>query len=268
MDSCCNRILKLLTPPLIISIFLMVFSLLAAPSSKASDHLNNNVAAEIANIANANSKHASPEKIVTLRQPSGSKLAQYIKALLNRAYQKIGYQIRYIDVAGISELPMAEKGRLSGALARFDFIEQQYPKLIRVPVAIVEFHLIKVANANLCGACEDSALKSVSYNNSVYIAKRYVEQLPSSVKRMPIANSMQLLQLLKKERIDAIYLVDSEIDDVTALGANLIVEQVDTALDYHYLSPSEQHLLNPLTQALQDMADNGEMQALKTQFGL
>ena len=210
----------------------------------------------------------SHRKIVTLRRPSNSKLAQYISTLLIGTYEKIGYNVRFVDVAGVSELPMADKDRLSGALARFDYIEKQYPNLIRVPVPVLEFNLIEVKKKQACASCEQRKLHTVSYIESVEIAKRYVEKLPEKIKRFPVETPVQLSQLLAKGRLDAIYLIDSEIAPQMLSDNQYQFRAVDSAVDYHYLARHQAHLLPLLTNALQEMAANGEMAALKKKYGL
>lgn len=105
---------------------------------------------------NSFSVTANPNDTIYLRDPSGSKIGEPVKALLDEAYKELGFKTKYINVASTSELAVASKGRISGALARQSGIESQYPDSIRVPTPLLQFELVQVGNRKLYGDCQTS----------------------------------------------------------------------------------------------------------------
>ena len=205
--------------------------------------------------------------VVSLREPPQSEAGHYIKELLTLSYQKLGYSIRWSTLGGTQELELAQKDRLSGALARTTVIESDYPNLIRVPFPILQFSLLKVSDRERCGYCLNDKITSLAYASGSLISEKFAHSLSPDIKKLPLSSN-KVNELILKRRVDTMLLMDFQIDPAIYLNPNFIVETVAVELDYHYLSPAMAHIKQTLNDAFEALAADGTVEQLQSKYGL
>lgn len=164
------------------------------------------------------------------------------------------------------ELHLASHNKLSGVLARIKQIEQEYPKLTRIPFPVLEFSFLKVSDRYSCGYCLNKDITSVAYAKSSMISQKFADNLNKKVRKFSIAKPEKLNQLLLKKRVDSILIMDFELDDKVLNKPDFIIDTLTRKQDYHYLAPKYAHLTQPLLEVFERLKRNGTLTRLQNKY--
>lgn len=205
---------------------------------------------------------------VQLRTAPNVAQGQYVKAVLDKAYENIGYVTDYVDIPGTRELKMASQGQLTAALARDSIVELSYPSLIRVPIPLFSYQVVLVADRRVCGFCLDADLKQLMYPRGGKIYEQLLKRYSEEVELLPVNGDTRVSEMLEKGRISAALIADFRVSEAIKNNPHFIVRVVETRNDYHYLSNAHSDLLEPLTKSLQQMQSSGELKDLRHKYSV
>jgi hypothetical protein len=210
----------------------------------------------------------SSADVIHLRKTPESPIGQYLKEVLVQAYSSLGHSVIWLDMAGTTELELVEKNRLSAALARMPLIENEFPLLIRIPFPLFHFKLLKIADKARCGECLDKNIRTISYIMGSRISTEYSNKLSPKTQKFPIKQSEKLIDMLLKKRVDAIYIMDFQLNGKLFHENDYTVEVVHEEYDYHYLSPAKASLKAPLFKALTLLESNGSLAGIRQKYAI
>jgi len=203
---------------------------------------------------------------VDLKQPYNSNTLLYSKELLIKAYALIGYKINWLNIVSSKELELVNKGKLSAAIAKHPIIEGEFPRLVKVPYKMFDFALLKVSDRRRCGYCLDEDIHSIVYTKGARISANYAESLRSSMDKLAIINPLKLNEMILKRRADSVLIMDFQLSPEIVDNPHMIVETITREYDYHYLSPSLEHLKQPLVEAFEQLEKNGTVAKLRQKY--
>ena len=203
---------------------------------------------------------------VDLKQPYNSNTLLYSKELLIKAYALIGYKINWLTTASSQELTLVNEGKLAAAIARHSAIEKEFPKLVKVPYKMFDFAFLKVSDRRRCGFCLDEDIHSVIYTKGAKISEKYVQSLRSNMDKLAIQNPEKLNKMILKRRADSALIMGFQLATEIFENPHMIVETIVREDDYHYLSPEYKHLKKPLTEAFEQLEQNGTVAKLRQKY--
>jgi len=205
-------------------------------------------------------------KTVDLKQPYSSNTMLYSQELLIKAYALIGYKVNWLNIASSKELELVNIGKLAAAIARHPVIEEEFPRLVKVPYKMFDFSLLKVSDRRRCGYCLDEDIHSIIYTEGARISVKYAQSLRSSMDKLSIKNSENLNKMILKRRADSVLIMDFQLATEIYENPHMIVETITREYDYQYLSPSYGYLQKPLTEAFKQLEQNGTVANLRQKY--
>ncbi|MGJ8679780.1 MAG: hypothetical protein ACSHXM_05565 [Paraglaciecola sp.] len=206
----------------------------------------------------ANLKITSQKKQIKLSQVRKVGKNDCAFKTLTKAYESIGYQLKFAILPAKRALIESNNGRTDGETARVQFLEQKYPNLIRIPVAICHMHQNlyglksnkKLANAKL------KDLKLGIINGGVFVEKEFTQFGPTKA-----INNSQLFNLLIKGRVDLVSMSEKTIVQLATEPQTKLITKFDnytpTVPLFHYLHKKNKSLIPKITAALRQLEDSG-----------
>lgn len=212
---------------------------------------------------------AFSEQKLTFRAPEEGPFTQYVTAVLEEAYEKLGIELEYIELPRLRGEQLAAEGTIAGELGRTALLEDKRRHLRRVPFPLFTFDIIAVADRRNCGYCPLSEMKSLAYVNGMDSITKLVENLPYEPSIVTPIDIEQVVKLLDSGRIQMAFMGDFQFENSDLKdNPHLITHKLSTEVGFHYLNEEHARLIPQLTYHLQTMRDNGRMKALREQYGV
>ena len=205
-------------------------------------------------------------QVVHLKLPFSSNHAKYSKELLVKAYELIGYQIKWVDIESPQELELVNQNKLAAAIARSPIIEEEFPKLVQVPFKLFEFSLLKVSDRRRCGYCLNEDIQSIIYPQGARLSVSYAKSLNTSIDKLAIQKPDKLNEMIFRRRSDSVLIMDFLLAPEIIKNPHMIIKTVAREFDYHYLSPKYAYLKQPLTNAFEELKQNGTVANLQQKY--
>jgi polar amino acid transport system substrate-binding protein len=194
------------------------------------------------------------------------------RAILHRAYQRLGIEVSLLPMPAKRALRSANTGMTDGEAARVTAIEQEYPNLIRVdvPIRVLPMHLYVRAGAEFSVNGWDSIPDDYVIGQRRGI--KFAEYAISKHHLKSITNSDEkgLLEQLSKGLIEIVvahpavaekWIEELQLQDIVRLDPPIHVSYL-----YHYLHRKHAHLVPEISRVLQEMERSGLIQEINNQF--
>jgi polar amino acid transport system substrate-binding protein len=178
-------------------------------------------------------------------------------SLLRQAYGRLGMEIEEVDIPSERGLRMSNEGLLDGEVARVEGLEQTYPNLIRVPVAVLA-----------------TSVEAIAIDPSIRVSKwedlrRYSLCIPHGIKaiELPTAgmnaytvnSGQQIIKMLKVKHCQVGVIASATWADYEDLDWSGIrpVGRLGSFPLYHYLHKRHADLVPRLSAVLKQMRAEG-----------
>jgi len=189
---------------------------------------------------------------------------------ITEAYKRIGITIEIQRFPVERSLQMANSGEVDGELIRRGRIEQSYPNLLRVPVAIVTGEIVVVTKNRKfeVKGWESLIPYKVGYVRGVKVVEM---NLVEGTCAEAVVTGDQAYRKLDAGRTDVVVDIRRQAQfELKRLGLKDLVVLEPPLLTvpfFHYLHVKNQRLTEPLTKSLQKIKDEGLIQRLYHQAG-
>ncbi len=202
--------------------------------------------------------HAQLQPLTVASSVNNSAMTRMIEHRLKTAYQTLGYQLRVQYLPAGRSLIMSNKGEFDGELFRIKSITEEYPNLLRVPVALTQLELFAFVR-------EPAAIDFQHWQQNEKLRIGYVrgfkmaEQYHCRGQKIAVTTTEQAVAMLQQGKVD-ILLDDlaSVVQIAGTLDDNSPIRQLPAVLTrqalYHFLHKQHQALLLPLAAELQKTA--------------
>ncbi len=190
------------------------------------------------------------------------------KTILDGAYARLGYKVEYKEYPGKRALIESNSGRNDGELFRKEGMEQFFPNLIRIPVAINEFNGTVVTKNSKIEVAGWNSLKP--YKIGVLRGLKFAETGSEGMQRIFGENKRELVELLDKGVID-LFVLD-KYSSIAIVKKNkqkgfvMLNPPVESIELFHYVHKSNQELVEKLTTVLLEMKNSGTIDRAVTDF--
>ncbi|MFG6487345.1 substrate-binding periplasmic protein [Roseateles sp. BYS78W] len=194
-------------------------------------------------------------------------LAPIGRALLRRAFERLGLELQFEPLPLRRSLTMTLQGLLDGESLRIRELALKNPELLLVPVPLATVQVLGYVRQAGPRPRDEAALMTlrVGYPRGVVLLETWLADAP---RRVEASTRNDLLRLLRAEVIDVALLTSAagmpelEPNDMTGL-ARLPAPLHQTPL-YALLHQRHRELLPRLTAVLREMEDSGESARLRS----
>lgn len=214
-------------------------------------------------IAGATPLEDGPQRRLIIATIPDNPLSQVGMPLLEQIYQKVGVAVEFRPIPPARATNMLMRGQLDGVLARFEGFERQAIGAIKVPVSLTAISLVAFAREDQVARLQSGKGRPVRVGLLRGLSVGL--ELEDFSEPMLANTTEQLMELLQHRRIDvaidvdavgAYFIRDKGLDDI-----RIVSRPLRTLPVYHYLQAKHRNLLPELTLVMQELKDQGLLDA-------
>lgn len=185
--------------------------------------------------------------------------------VLQEAYKVIGIEIQSQELPPERALTESNAGRTDGETNRITGLDKKYSNLIMVPVAVNKVEGVAFTKNISIPMTGWDSLKP--YKIGLRRGTKFAEQGTQGMDVTSADDNKSLFLMLNKERFEIA--VTSRLAGLTQIkrlqldGITMLNPPLATFALYHYLHKKHSSLVPAITQALQDMEEDGRIKAIR-----
>ena len=181
--------------------------------------------------------------------------------IIREAYRRLEIPIDIVRLPPARSIRMSNSGQVDAELARVKVDPNEFPNLIRVPVPI---DVIEGAVFSKKLDFEISGWESIKpYRIGIRQGVKFSERGTRGMDVVVASENAQLFRMLETDRVDLIVLNKQNalrvIEQLGITDIRLLEPSIHYLQVYHYLHRQHQDLLPRITQVLDQMTANGEV---------
>ena len=213
----------------------------------------------------AEEEERRPSKAIRISAIENEQTHAIAKHVLEEAYRRIGYEVRFDDLPGRRALEWADSGLTDGDVARIEGTEHKFPNLLRVKVPVIHFRGVAFAKTvdRPVHCWEDLEGLRIGVVRGIRYSTLGTEGMSPY-----FANDMtHLFTILDMGRIEVAVAVlrAGQIEIARHFknsGIRVIGSPLYSAPLYHFVHKKHRELVPRLEAVLSEMTTSGEMQRL------
>ncbi len=188
--------------------------------------------------------------------------------VMEEAYGQIGIEVIYVPYPPFRGLKVANQGIVDGEVSRVPNLQKQYTNLrmISVPVNLLEMVLFTRLPDFEFESLDQLKPYTIGIQRGIKIEERFTQGLQS----VPVSNASQKFFMLERGRVDFIIesrlLGQARLREFPIENARILDKALIKTDLFHYLHKRNEHLIAPLTQALQRMQALGRITEIRQQM--
>ena len=196
-------------------------------------------------------------KTITLSRGEDAVLQKFSELILQKAYQKIGIELKIIHVPIARSLVLANNGIVDGDVSRISKIENQYGNLIKIPVPInhIDIRMFSYNKKLLANKNNINGFYRMGCVRGLIL----VEKISTTMKAdcYKVNGHKQGINMLNKNRIDVLLLPLTIGAYFKSVDSQFSTSHYSDSLGreplFHYLHKKHHKLVPKLTLILQQM---------------
>ncbi|HEY0954958.1 MAG TPA: hypothetical protein VGE36_09395 [Roseateles sp.] len=194
-------------------------------------------------------------------------LAPMGRAILRRAFEKLGLELRFEPLPLRRSLKLTEQGLLDGEALRIRELAAQHLELLLVPVPIATVQVLGYVRQSGPRPRDEAALMALrlGYPRGVVLLEKWLAGAP---RKIEASTRTDLLRLLRSEVIDVALLTSAagapDLDTGDLAGLEPLPTRFQLTPLYALLHQRHRTLLPRLTAVLREMEDSGESARLRS----
>ncbi|WP_457423849.1 substrate-binding periplasmic protein [Roseateles sp. P5_E7] len=193
-------------------------------------------------------------------------LAPMGRAILRRAFERLGLELQFDALPLRRSLPMTLQGQLDGEALRIRQLALKHPELLLVPVPIATVQVLGYVRQGGTRPRDEAALMAlrVGYPRGIVLLENWLADAPRKVEA---STRDDLLKLLRAEVIDVAVLTSAaglpELGPEPSAGLVRLPQPFHVTPLFAMLHQRHGELLPRLTAVLREMEDSGESARLR-----
>lgn len=183
------------------------------------------------------------------------------KTIVRQLYANCGLNISYLDVPAARAVRMAEKSQSDGELARIPMAVKENAPLLPLQIPIETARLVPLfLNSEAAKAHTGLVNKRVGFLNGY---RMIATVLPEDATRVATTDTFQLVNLLKRQRIDVALTLEWDALAARHHNPEMVIGQplLESPI-YHWVHKSRQKDIPCLSEALKSMKTDGKLQQI------
>lgn len=197
-------------------------------------------------------------RIITTPSTTAEVSVDIGKKIARQAYRQCGLEVSFLDAPAARAVLMAEQGQSDGELARIPMAVNPDAPLIPLNLPLDEARLVPLYLKNgTIKTVEGLADKRIGFLNGY---RMIAKVLPETATQVAANNTLQLVNLLKRGRIDIALTLEWDAlaaqnrNPTLAIGEPLLVSPI-----YHWVHVSRQEDIPCLSSAVEAMKKSSEL---------
>lgn len=210
-------------------------------------------------------------KTLTIGYPSEKNdFHDAIAETIATAYQRLGIKVLYKAFPAERSLVMSNQGMSDGELARIAGLQTKYPNLVQVPFnhATVEQMAYSTKKDILVSGWKSLAPYKIAFDKGFKVAERNTVGMNVHL----VSSHAAAFRMVKNGRMDvaiANRFTGNRILRDPKFGSIIMLEPpLQASKLYHYIHVSRAHLVDRVVEVLNQMKDNGDIDAIRARFNL
>lgn len=190
------------------------------------------------------------------------------KEVVRVAYEKMGMDVKFMDLPARRGLEWANSGKTDGDLARIDGTDKKFTNLIKISTPVTLFKGVVFTKKSERNIRSWRDLKGLSVG--IIGGIRYSDIGTKGLDRVIAKDMVHLFMLLAKERIDvAVAVLDAGKIEINrhhkeaklhVIGQPLLIAPL-----FHFVHKKNRDLVPQLESVLKEMMESGEMSKIREQ---
>ncbi len=195
-------------------------------------------------------------------------IAEFSSQMLLKAYTRIGYEVKFVDLSAERSLMKSNSGSLDGEVNRIKGIEKKYGNLIMVPVPLNFFEGVVFTKRHDFRVKGWASLKSFSI--AIRIGAKFAEFKTVGMNVAKFSTYDKVFLLLYNDRYDIC--VSSRMNGLYQIkkqnltGIKALEPPLETINLYHYLHLKHKALIPKISKVLQRMEQEGILRKERALF--
>ncbi len=198
------------------------------------------------------------EPVLTFGRPHDP-IAEFSSQMLLKAYTRIGYELKFVDLPAERSLMKSNTGSLDGEVNRIKGIEKEYGNLIMVPVPVNFLEGVVFTKRHDFRVNGWASLKPFSI--AIRIGTKFAEFRTAGMNVTKFSTYEKIFLLLYNDRYDIC--VSSrmtglyQIKKQNLIGIKALEPPLETITLYHYLHRKHKALIPRISKELQRLEQEG-----------
>lgn len=179
--------------------------------------------------------------------------------VVREAYRRLDISVTTVEYPALRALQVSNSGMVDGELFRAGGVQEAFSNLIMIPVPIYENEWVAFAKSRNFSLDGCDSLRS--YRIAIERGVPPAENCTRGMQVLALTNEIQMFKMVFVGRADIA--VDALLDGLAVMKDNNIkgLTPLQPALFkaqlYHYLHQKNQHLVEPITNAIREVANEG-----------
>ncbi|WP_024954664.1 substrate-binding periplasmic protein [Sulfurospirillum arcachonense] len=189
--------------------------------------------------------------------------------IMSEAYKQLELTMKIKKFPARRSLKIANSGQVDGELYRVKDIDKSYPNLIIVPVSIISLEFVAFSKNE---KIDIKGWESLLPYHVVYMrgVKAIEDRMPDNIFSDAVKTTKQAFLMLNLGRSDILIAPRQRalvtLKELGLKDIKLLEPPLMTLPLFHYLHKKNRHLVEPLTQILLKMKDNGTIESIIKQI--
>lgn len=198
------------------------------------------------------------EPVLTFGRPHDP-IAEFSSQMLLKAYTRMGYELKFVDLPAERSLMKSNTGSLDGEVNRIKGIETKYGNLIMVPVAVNFFEGVVFTKRHDFRVNGWASLRP--FTIAIRIGTKFAEYRTAEMNVTKFSTYEKIFLLLYNDRYDIC--VSSrmtglyQIKKQNLIGIKTLEPPLETINLYHYVHLKHKALIPMISKELQRMDQEG-----------
>ncbi len=195
----------------------------------------------------------------------GSRVGDTVETVIKEAYQRLGIEVEVSKFPGRRSMATSNSGETDGELVRIIHIDKEFKNLVRVPVPV--YTMESVAATRNTELSHWTAEHLTQYKVGRVSGIIWSEKLTKEMSTVVADDYETLLNMMMYGRMDIILgarmSLMSKSKELKLSGIKILEPPINKVSLYHYLHKKHIDLVPKITEALQQMTQEGRIKQIK-----
>ncbi|MGY8872016.1 MAG: substrate-binding periplasmic protein [Pseudomonadales bacterium] len=195
----------------------------------------------------------------------GSRVGDTVETVIKEAYQRLGIEVEVSKFPGRRSMATSNSGETDGELVRIIHIDKEFKNLIRVPVSV--YTMESVAATRNIELSHWTAEHLTQYKVGRVSGVVWSEKLTKEMSTVVADDYETLLHMMMYGRMDIILGARASLvstsNKLNLSGIKILEPPINKVSLYHYLHKKHIDLVPKITEALQQMTQEGRIKQIK-----
>ena len=211
---------------------------------------------------------ASAQEVIHLARTDNEPLIDATFLIVHEAYRRLGMDAVEDNVPGARSVQELNDGKVFGDVMHFKGLENSYPNVVRVPVAVTYFEAVAFTDGRDLHVTDWASARG--YRVCIRRGIKAIEVATTGMKNVEVVNQYEsIFAMLKAGHCDIAILPSEtwlEVRRLNITGLRSLEPPLQIWPLYHYVNKAHADIVPALTHVLLEMQKSGELARKQADF--